>query len=523
MKRILSFVLCVATSSIAAPPSIEPFDGARYMFVGASATSHHRWPAYFAAYFSLRHPQYKLHFAMDARGGTSISRMFGQNEFGWDTDGALINHHVHYRTVQPWEADFVFIQHAESGGYAPEEDAQHRQSYIENYLKPDGMVPIIINGWQSAEPVPGSSQSQNEEIAIDALAVANNWNSSTIFDLTASKWGTEYSYTANAETDVITAVGHPFVNGMRVRMGRRTGTHAVPLGNAPNDYYVRDVSGNTFKLALTGGGEAIDITAAQTGDLRISRKWALINGHDNGHSGAAGYMVLFKYMMDSLELDTSVSQATINAATHSVTSQNQCAISNVSANAYDGVDFQRLDNRLPYVLDDDWWAEAVELEPDLLTHQDYSMTVTGLPAGKYEIHANGVLIGSATAAQLAAGWNMAALQVGPVFEKGKEVLGRIRDAQGRARANHDLDATLPSLSPPQGFERFKSTAAASYDVNGNRGADHMAALATQRAKLDDLDELIHAAAQPETITFSIRNSGVAPISAPTGVEIMPGE
>jgi len=138
-------------------PSILPFDGARYMFVGASATDHHRWPAYFAAYFSLRNPQYTLHYAMDARGGTSISRMFANNEFGWDTDINLSDMHVHYRTVQPWNADFVFIQHAISGGYEPEEDepeedALHRESYIENYMEPDSMVPIIINSWQIAEP-----------------------------------------------------------------------------------------------------------------------------------------------------------------------------------------------------------------------------------------------------------------------------------------------------------------------------------------------------------------------------------
>jgi len=521
MKKIgfyCAFLVSAVRSLAAEPPPIEVFDGARFMFVGASWTDHHRWPAYFAAYFSLRYPQYTLHYAMDARGGTNITRMFGSGE----PSPNLSDKNVHLRTVRPWGADYVFIQYAKSGGFDPEEDALHRQTYIEEYLEPDGMVPVLINGWQNAEPI-RFTQVEREQNAVNALAIEYGWNSSVIFEVTNDRWGESngFSYAADPASNVLTAVGHTFVNGMRVRLGRKNGDHAHPLEAPPTDYFVRDVDGDRLKLALTKGGPAVDITSQQTGDLRISREWALLNGHDRDHLGVPGYMALFKYMMDSLGLDTSVSQATIDAAAVAVVEQNQCVISNLARNRHGGVDFDRLDNRLPYVLDDDWWDDAVELEPELLTHQDYSITVSGLSKGDYEVRVNDVVIGVPSAAELASGWNMAALQSGPVFDKGKEVLGRIRDAQGRVRASRQVNAILPSTSPRSGFEGYRAKAATSFDVEGNRGTAHLAALAPEREALDAMDDLIRAAAQPEVLRFSIRATEERGISRPKGGEAVP--
>lgn len=71
------------------------------------------------------------------------------------------------------------------------------------------------------------------------------------------------TFTAAAGTDLLTASGHGRVNGDKVRVSS-TGT--LPGGLSANtDYFVRDVSGSTFKLAETSGGAAIDITSAGTG------------------------------------------------------------------------------------------------------------------------------------------------------------------------------------------------------------------------------------------------------------------
>lgn len=71
-------------------------------------------------------------------------------------------------------------------------------------------------------------------------------------------------FTAIAATDVVTAAGHPFVNGDAVRVWNTGGS--LPGGlSASTDYYVISASGDTFKLSATSGGAAIDITSAGSG------------------------------------------------------------------------------------------------------------------------------------------------------------------------------------------------------------------------------------------------------------------
>lgn len=78
------------------------------------------------------------------------------------------------------------------------------------------------------------------------------------------KVGYAVRVTANDSTDVLTAVGHTHAAGDPVRLYNSGG--ALPAGLAAmTDYYVRDVVGDTFKLAATAGGAAIDITGTGTG------------------------------------------------------------------------------------------------------------------------------------------------------------------------------------------------------------------------------------------------------------------
>jgi hypothetical protein len=69
--------------------------------------------------------------------------------------------------------------------------------------------------------------------------------------------------TATAATDILTAAGHGFRNGDKVRF---TTSDTLPAGLAVNTtYYVRDAATDTFKVAATDGGTAIDITNTGTG------------------------------------------------------------------------------------------------------------------------------------------------------------------------------------------------------------------------------------------------------------------
>lgn len=70
-------------------------------------------------------------------------------------------------------------------------------------------------------------------------------------------------FTADAVTDVLTAIGHWFADGDAVQVWTSGGT--IPTGLSAGTYYARDVvAGVSLKLAATSGGAAIDITAAGT-------------------------------------------------------------------------------------------------------------------------------------------------------------------------------------------------------------------------------------------------------------------
>lgn len=76
-------------------------------------------------------------------------------------------------------------------------------------------------------------------------------------------YGTAVTFTADAGTDVITAVSHGLSDGARVLLKSTT---TLPAGLSANTiYFVRDSATNTFKLATSSGGSAIDITDAGTG------------------------------------------------------------------------------------------------------------------------------------------------------------------------------------------------------------------------------------------------------------------
>jgi hypothetical protein len=78
--------------------------------------------------------------------------------------------------------------------------------------------------------------------------------------------GTPMPFTAVGTTDLITADAHGFVNTDTVVVWDLGAGSVVPTGLTEGTvYFVRDVAGDTFKLALTSGGTAIDLTSDGAG------------------------------------------------------------------------------------------------------------------------------------------------------------------------------------------------------------------------------------------------------------------
>lgn len=81
-----------------------------------------------------------------------------------------------------------------------------------------------------------------------------------------SQLETGLAFTAAAATDALTSNGHGYTNGDAVRI---TGTLTNAAGLASGTtYFVRDATTNTFKLAATRGGAAIDVTTDGSGTIQ---------------------------------------------------------------------------------------------------------------------------------------------------------------------------------------------------------------------------------------------------------------
>jgi hypothetical protein len=83
-----------------------------------------------------------------------------------------------------------------------------------------------------------------------------------------SALATGQSFTVAATGDASTANGHGFANGDQVVLSALTGATGLVAGT---EYYVRDVTTNTYKLALTLGGAAIDVTVDGSGTVQKSQ------------------------------------------------------------------------------------------------------------------------------------------------------------------------------------------------------------------------------------------------------------
>jgi hypothetical protein len=80
-----------------------------------------------------------------------------------------------------------------------------------------------------------------------------------------------FTYTANSTTDILTATGHDFVNGVPVRFTNTGG--ALPGGIvADTDYFVVNVSGDNFQISATVGGAVVALTSNGSGTNIVTER-----------------------------------------------------------------------------------------------------------------------------------------------------------------------------------------------------------------------------------------------------------
>ena len=126
-------------------------------------------------------------------------------------------------------------------------------------------------------------------------------------DSTVGFNGASKALTGVASTDVLTSSGHGYANGDRVKLLSLTGgaglTAAGTLGGLPA-YFVRDVTTNTFKLASTSGGAAVDFSS----DISAGT----IAAPDGVHLSAEGARFVGQLFLDTMGFGTAARTAAKN-------------------------------------------------------------------------------------------------------------------------------------------------------------------------------------------------------------------
>lgn len=137
---------------------------------------------------------------------------------------------------------------------------------------------------------------------------------------------------------------------------------------------------------------------------------------DAVHPGPPGQAAMAWAILKGLHFPTLVSAVAIDAAAAKVLKAENCEVDNVTPKT-GGIGFRRLDAALPFfprearsILK---WAP---IEDEL---NEYTLNITGLKEGRYEIRVDGMKIGEHTAAELASGVNLAreVLAAGPIAEQ----------------------------------------------------------------------------------------------------------
>lgn len=246
----------------------------------------------------------------------------------------------------------------------------------------------------------------------------------------------------------------------------------------------------------------------------------LLGYYDGGHPYASGSLTMGLTIATKLaDVDTNVSLATIDFGTAGVVCTNHCVISSISENG-NSISFTRHDDRLPMAFDvpdgtiTNDCRNAFIAMPQLSNAFWFTIAVTNLPAGNYNVNIDGVPVNTLSSSALAAGWNMFTdwNSNSPYWRQRVAVLALVRLKNGTDPVTL-VDHSAGELGPG-GWDlvNYDSWSQQFWD-EGYRGDALASALNFITTNLNGLDDQISAAAQPSNHVFTI--IPVETISFPT--------
>jgi hypothetical protein len=233
------------------------------------------------------------------------------------------------------------------------------------------------------------------------------------------------------------------------------------------------------------------------------------------HFLAAGGLSWAISFIRGITTDSNISTASI-AWAGTVTATNHCCVTGVSVSGFT-MTFTRKDDRLPMAWDvpdgviTNDARTAFALIPADADAQKYTLQITGMPDGLYQIQEDGIVIALASSAQLAAGYNFFTnMSLGPTAAQRKEVLGRIRDKE-------HIDRVTLIPQSVNGHGMFSLFSAVGTYFPANQGdALITSGITNNVADIISLNALIDSAALPVVHTYTVMK--VPEIKAPFRIQ-----
>ena len=428
---LLSGLAVAALDLLAADFAIR--DGDRVVFLGDSITEQRLYTTYIEAYALTRHPDWKLSF----------------RNVGWGGDTAWLRQRAH-----PDEGRL----------FAAEGDAL------------DGMVTNSVSKGLGRDVLPHKPTFVTVKFGMN-----------------------DHSY-QKFRPDIFRAYVRSQTEISREL--RAAGARVAFLTPQPIEERRADPDQDDRNQSLRKFSDGIKDVAAQTGaayvdqfqpfmDLMLAARAkdpkAFIGGGDAVHPGPSGQLLMAWAVLKGLGATAPVSSATVDAAASKASSEG-CTVSNLKVSA-DGVSFDRLDAALPFPVDDRA-VPALGLAPVLNDLSRYTLTVTGLAEGDYEVSVDGETTLKTTAKALAAGVDLTR-DAGAVTRQAQDVL------KGVFRKNDVY------------FERWRGVQLHNFpgwakgpEVETKREAE----LKRLDAEVANLEQRIDAGRKPRSHGFAVRKS-----------------
>ena len=208
----------------------------------------------------------------------------------------------------------------------------------------------------------------------------------------------------------------------------------------------------------------------------------LVTGGDAVHPGPPGQALMAASILKGMSFPREVSSAIVDVSGKATGTH--CKIFDVDTK--DGVKFHRLDAALPYFPEQ---AKSILKWTPLLDETNhYGLQVTGLSGGKYAVRLGGTQVAEYSAAELAAGVNLAAaaLTAGPVADQVNNV---VKAVNAKTTYFHDKIYRGLVLNNPANILELKDVPAA------EREKRREALVQERLQKMPELDAAIRASAR----------------------------